>query len=235
MIGSCSPFNCIIVYVYEYWLMYAHICIGLVIYIIVTFKLILFIFQNEEEERSTKWRIFLQPHSELGQTNSSFEEDVSNSEAEVTHKIKHVLESIEEEYVNSDEIPTNDNQTENVFEKLVSEATKTQKPVVRNWAEVRASLNTIENMMSHRVKNERKHSPEKHLQTIQEVGPTSEDSDEELQDNEQEASAEVNPESMFPWKELESLVREGVPRDLRGEVIFDTPFSSMTPQYRWKY
>ncbi|KAK1411836.1 hypothetical protein QVD17_32624 [Tagetes erecta] len=182
------------------------------------------IYKNEEEERSTKWRIFLQPNSELDQTDSSFEEDVTKSDAEVTeHKTKHVLESIEEENINGDEIPTNDNQTENVTEKVVSEATKTKKPVVRNWAEVRSSLNSIENMMSRRVKNERKGSSEKHLQTIQEVGPTGEDSDEEFKDSEQpnslqEASAEVNPEPLFPWKELESLVREGVPRDLRGEA-----------------
>ncbi|KAI3826213.1 hypothetical protein L1987_00258 [Smallanthus sonchifolius] len=184
------------------------------------------IYKNEEKERSTKWRIFLQQHSELGQTNSSVEEDVTKSNADVTeHQTKHVLESIEEENVDvlSDEKPTNDNQTENVPEKVVSEVTKAKKPMVRNWAEVRSSLNTIESMMCHRVKNEPKGSHEKHLQTIQEVGPTGEDSDEELKDNEQPnssgvASAEDDPEPLFPWKELESLVREGVPRDLRGEA-----------------
>ncbi|KAJ0958405.1 putative Rab-GTPase-TBC domain-containing protein [Helianthus annuus] len=191
-----------------------------------TFKEFDRIYKNEEKERSTKWRIFLQQHSELGQTDSSIEEDVSKADADVTeHETKRVLESIEEENVDvtSDEKPTNDNQTENAPEKAVSEATKIKKPVVQNWAEVRSSLNTIENMMCHRVKNEPKSNPEKHLQTIHEVGPTSEDLNEELNDNGQPnssggSSAEVNPESLFPWKELESLVRGGVPRNLRGEA-----------------
>ncbi|XP_076889391.1 uncharacterized protein LOC143540133 [Bidens hawaiensis] len=75
-------------------------------------------------------------------------------------------------------------------------------------------------MMCRRVKHEPKSGHEKQLHTIHEGGPTGEDSNEESNDNEQTNSTESSDEveSLFPWKELESLVRGGVPRDLRGEA-----------------
>ncbi|XP_076941616.1 uncharacterized protein LOC143611252 [Bidens hawaiensis] len=183
------------------------------------------IYKSEEKERSTKWRVFLQQQEELGQTNSSIEEDVVKADADVTaNETKHIPESVEEENVNvaSDDTPRNDdNQTDNAPEKVASETPKVKKPVVENWAEVRLSLSNIENMMCRRVKHEPKNDHEKQLHTIHEGGPTGEDSNEESNDNEQPNSTESSDEveSLFPWKELESLVRGGVPRDLRGEVL----------------
>ncbi|KAI3743408.1 hypothetical protein L1987_61117 [Smallanthus sonchifolius] len=169
-----------------------------------TFKEFDAIYKNEEEERSTKWEIFLEQYSELGQLNSSPTTDAETTEQETNP----ILEPSGDENVSSDNKPTNDDdQTESVPENVVPEATKTKKPVVRNWAEVRSSLNAIEDMMCRRVKNRKN---EKHLQSIQEDEPTSEDSKEELTDDEQSDS--------FPWKELESLVRNGVPRHIRGEA-----------------
>ncbi|GJX14509.1 TBC1 domain family member 8B-like protein isoform X2 [Tanacetum coccineum] len=173
----------------------------------------------------------------LGDTNpttdpvpeSSGEADVLSDNNPTTDP---VLESSGEADVSSDNNPTNDNQTESVPEKVVSPKTpktprtpntprtprtpktpKPKKPAVRNWADVRSSLTTIENIMCHRVKNrpDPNSSPQKHMQSIkEEEEPSNEDTNKELTDTEEPYS--------FPLKELESLVRGGVPRDLRGEV-----------------
>ncbi|KAK1426093.1 hypothetical protein QVD17_14761 [Tagetes erecta] len=167
-----------------------------------TFKEFDVIYKNEEDERATKWEIFLEQYSELGQLNSSA------TDAETTEqKTDTILEPSGDENASSDNKQTNDDQTDSVPENMGSEAPKTKKPAVQNWAEVRSSLSPIEDMMCRRVKNRKN---EKHLQSIQEDEPISEDSKEELTDNEESDS--------FPWKELESLVRGGVPRHLRGEA-----------------
>ncbi|KAI3696780.1 hypothetical protein L6452_29315 [Arctium lappa] len=192
-----------------------------------TFKEFDSIYKKEEEERSTKWRCFLEQNAELD-LNASVEESIAKSEV-TEPKTNPVAESSGEGNVLSDRKPKNDNETESVSEKVVSEPKQTKKPVVRNWAEVRSSLNVIENMMCRRVKsrikmtNDPKSSSQTHLQPIKEEGPPDEDSKEESRDNERpNSSGEESPgatlESSFPWKELESLVRGGVPRDLRGEV-----------------
>ncbi|XP_024983773.1 TBC1 domain family member 8B-like [Cynara cardunculus var. scolymus] len=193
-----------------------------------TFKEFDSIYKKEEEERSTKWRCFLEQHAELALANASVEESIAKSEV-TEPKTNPVAESSGEGDVLSDRKPTNGNETESVPEKVDSGPKQTKKPVVRNWAEVRSSLSVIEDMMCRRVKsrinmtNDPKNSSQKHLQSIQEEGPADEDSKEESRNNERPYSsgderAEDTLESSFPWKELESLVRGGVPRDLRGEV-----------------
>ncbi|KAL8214451.1 hypothetical protein R6Q57_003900 [Mikania cordata] len=176
-----------------------------------TFKEFDPIYKNEEEERSKKWEVFLEQYSEFGQLKSPSKSDAETTELDTNQ----TLESSADENVSGDNKPTNDDQTDSVPENVVSEPAKTKKPVVQNWAEVRSSLTPIEDMMCRRVKkrintkNEPKISDEEHVESIQEVEPTSENSN-ELTDNEDSNS--------FPWKELESLVRGGVPKDLRGEA-----------------
>ncbi|KAJ0735903.1 putative Rab-GTPase-TBC domain-containing protein [Helianthus annuus] len=177
-----------------------------------TFKEFDIIYKNEEDERATKWAVFLEQYSELGQPNSSTKSDAETTE----HKPETILEPSGDENVSSDNKPTHDDQTESATENVVSETPKTKKPVVQNWAEVRSSLNAIEDVMCRRVKNkinnknDPKSSHEEHLQSIEEEEPASEVSKKELVSNEDL--------DLFPWKELESLVRGGVPRDLRGEA-----------------
>ncbi|KAJ0877047.1 putative Rab-GTPase-TBC domain-containing protein [Helianthus annuus] len=177
-----------------------------------TFKEFDIIYKNEEDERATKWAVFLEQYSELGQPNSSTKSDAETTE----DKPETILEPSGDENVSSDNKPTHDDQTESVLENVVSETPKTKKPVVQNWAEVRSSLNAIEDVMCRRVKNkinnknDPKSSHEEHLQSIEEDEPASEVSKKELVSNEDL--------DLFPWKELESLVRGGVPRDLRGEA-----------------
>ncbi|KAI3512087.1 hypothetical protein L1887_19271 [Cichorium endivia] len=167
-----------------------------------TFKEFDTIYKKEEEERSTKWRLFLEQQTELAQLNSSVNEDTTELDAEVTEqKTDQVSESIQEGDVLSKKKPKEYNQTVSVLEKLVLEAKPRRKPAVQNWTDVRTCLNPMETIMCHRIK-----SPETHVQDV-EVGPTNE----ELTDDEK-------PNALFPWKELESLVRGGVPRELRGEV-----------------
>ncbi|KAL9362281.1 hypothetical protein Peur_045066 [Populus x canadensis] len=117
---------------------------------------------------------------------------------------------------------------------------ETKANKVQSWSWTRPSLHVIENMMSSRVKNikDMKYRLNTingdHLPSIKETGSSGESSvaeiDKELciketsDDNVDKSTEETNvdskesPESFFPWKELEFLVRGGVPKDLRGEV-----------------
>uniref|UniRef100_A0A6N2L9W7 Rab-GAP TBC domain-containing protein n=1 Tax=Salix viminalis TaxID=40686 RepID=A0A6N2L9W7_SALVM len=118
------------------------------------------------------------------------------------------------------------------------EETKARK--VKSWSWTRPSLHVIENMMSSRVKNIKdlkdRHNTINgdHLPSIKKTvssgGSTAaeinkelwikETSDDNVDESTEESSVDskLAPESFFPWKELEFLVHEGVPKDLRGEV-----------------
>lgn len=117
---------------------------------------------------------------------------------------------------------------------------ETKANKVQSWSWTRPSLHVIENMMSSRVKNikDMKYRLNTingdHLPSIKKTGSSGGSSvaeiDKELciketsDDNVDKSTEETNvdskesPESFFPWKELEFLVRGGVPKDLRGEV-----------------
>ncbi|CAI8602679.1 unnamed protein product [Vicia faba] len=118
-----------------------------------------------------------------------------------------------------------------------SEESKTRK--VQRWAEIRPSLSTIEEILSSRVKKGKNMKGEKingsdgHLPSIEESEPVEGDPEEDIQgkvctketlDGGSGSRAENDlmnqdlPELFSPWKELESLVQGGVPKNLRGEV-----------------
>jgi hypothetical protein len=117
---------------------------------------------------------------------------------------------------------------------------ETKANKVQSWSWTRQSLHVIENMMSSRVKNIKdmkyRHNTINgdHLPSIKKTGSSGGSSVDEIDkelciketsdDNVDKSTEETNvdskesPESFFPWKELEFLVRGGVPKDLRGEV-----------------
>ncbi|CAJ2656643.1 EVI5-like protein [Trifolium pratense] len=119
-----------------------------------------------------------------------------------------------------------------------SEERKTRK--VQRWAEIRPSLSVIEEILSSRVKKGKKmkvkriNGRDDHLPSIEESEPVEGDPEENIQGGEVCTNETLNggngsraenditdqdlPELFCPWKELESLVRGGVPKDLRGEV-----------------
>ncbi|KAH9735569.1 Rab-GAP TBC domain-containing protein [Citrus sinensis] len=123
----------------------------------------------------------------------------------------------------------------------LSEETKTEK--VQPWAQIRPSLGTIEHMMNFRVKKRKVMKGEQitksgdHLPSIDEARSSGGESDEDIKekvcvtvtsygsvnglDDKGSQEDEVSPEPYFPWKEeLESLVHGGVPKDLRGEQLW---------------
>ncbi|KAH6797730.1 Ypt/Rab-GAP domain of gyp1p superfamily protein [Perilla frutescens var. hirtella] len=100
---------------------------------------------------------------------------------------------------------------------------------VKTWADISPSLNCIDHMMSVRIKKTRNmksrniRCESNDLPSIDETRPSDggSDDDNERSDtaNAQTSSDKLPPETSFSWKEeLASLVRGGVPKDLRGEV-----------------
>ena len=204
-------------------------------------------FQEEEEERSERWNIFLEQQAESAQlplNGLSADEDnkALNGEAMVQD-----VDSSSEKGVQK---PGSDNPNENVAEKESKGAAETKTHRIQIWTEIRTSLLAIEEMMSTRVKkrrdsskNEKETGLGKHPAPVEEArslkGVSEEDSEDEFYDVERSdpvldvpSSESVNPsattstgdmippESSFPWKEeLECLVRGGVPMALRGEVM----------------
>lgn len=176
------------------------------------------IYKEEEEERSDRWKDFLERHADTTGKPSDEESSTGLSCGDQT-----------------------DNQKTDK-ETVVKEA-KTHK--IQIWAEIRSSLAAIEQMMSSRVtskKDSTKNTKDQgtngtHLAPIEEA-KQSEDSDDEFYDaerldpNQEVSSADSTndpsgtmasqhevPDAFYPWKEeLECLVHGGLPMALRGEL-----------------
>ncbi|CAK7342910.1 unnamed protein product [Dovyalis caffra] len=111
---------------------------------------------------------------------------------------------------------------------------------VQSWSWTRPSLHVIEKMMSSRVKNIKDMKDAHntlngaHLPSVKKTGSSGgysgvkvdddfcikKTSDDNVDESTEESIVDsvVSPELFFSWKELEFLVRGGVPKDLRGEV-----------------
>ncbi|KAK1285710.1 hypothetical protein QJS10_CPB20g00739 [Acorus calamus] len=184
-------------------------------------------FAEEEEERSDKWKDFLERQAESAELpidGLSLEEDSS------------VVSGLETVISEQDDLESK------------TESKKSRNHKIQIWAQIRPSLAAIESMMSLRI-NKKRQNPKAerdarngdHLAPIEEGKPTrgsvEEDSEEEFYDVERSDLAQdaassdgsprrvdhssqlVSPELFFPWKEeLECLVRGGVPMALRGEL-----------------
>ncbi|XP_020099625.1 TBC1 domain family member 8B-like isoform X2 [Ananas comosus] len=181
------------------------------------------IYKEEEEERSDRWKDFLERQAEASRIPS---EDSSGEDIKITPS--HEEEGIPVE--NTDEIE-NGPEKENVEKEE-------KEHKLQIWAQIRPSLSSIDQMMSLRIKKRKKSSGGgSHLAPIEEA-KQSEDSDDEFYDAEKiDPNQEVlsggeggnsdsnlnsngeSQEALHPWKEeLECLVRGGLPMALRGEL-----------------
>ncbi|XP_059462248.1 uncharacterized protein LOC132191314 isoform X2 [Corylus avellana] len=196
------------------------------------------IYKEEEGERSDKWKDFLEQIAKSSQPCSSEEEYKERLHAEDTEcKAETISESKEGDDSRSGKsISDGSEESDPKKEGQLSKETKTHK--LQTWAQIRPSLGAIEKMMSFRVQKRKNMIDERetvngnHLPSIEEaesLGGASDDEkdcvNETSDDNENATRTEptpvdeVSPKHFFPWKEeLESLVRGGVPKDLRGEV-----------------
>ncbi|XP_009420344.2 uncharacterized protein LOC104000116 [Musa acuminata AAA Group] len=194
------------------------------------------IYKEEEEERSERWKKFLERLAEFESTPNN---DLSTGE----NKTEAHLEAAEvpEKDSSPDELSECDGKEEVGSGK---ETTENQRGVhqAQIWAQIRPSLSAIEQMMSHRVKKKKfmeggeqvAQRSRTNLAPIEE-SRASEDSDDEFYDVERsepvhEASSgdEGNFDSNMNMasqgipeetkEELECLVRGGLPMALRGEL-----------------
>ncbi|KAL2249237.1 UNVERIFIED_CONTAM: TBC domain-containing protein [Sesamum indicum] len=203
------------------------------------------IYKEEEEERSDRWKEFLERQSESGLFD--------------THNAANL--NFESVNLTADDNSKNAGEPEDSNDKTNHESLKKENEVqsatdvkihrVQIWTEIRPSLRAIEDMMSARVKkkdtsikNESVPGAGKPIPPLEEAKPgkgaSEDDSEEEFYDLERSESDPVqdissgdsvpaptvgaahnatNSESLPPWKEeLECLVQGGVPMALRGEL-----------------
>ncbi|XP_050211861.1 uncharacterized protein LOC126662018 [Mercurialis annua] len=205
------------------------------------------IYKEEEEERSERWKTFLELQAESAElpiNDLSLEED-STLDAETTQKeTRNGVEAEDLSNGDSGSHVSPESLTE-VDEKQSTASKRIHR--VQIWTEIRPSLNQIEELMSIRIK--KKGNPLKdQLDNKKELSvedtklakiASEEDSEDEFYDVERSDPVQDNSssdgvsvsgtgataadgtplESFFPWKEeLEFLVRGGVPMALRGEL-----------------
>ncbi|KAK9282676.1 hypothetical protein L1049_010896 [Liquidambar formosana] len=153
--------------------------------------------QEEEEERSDRWKNFLERQAESAQlpvNELSAEEDNRSLPAEASEQEADVISKKNAE---GDDLNVNksgpDGTDENVSQKEVSTVAETKIHRVQIWTEIRPSLCAIEEMMSVRVKkknnsskNEKDTGPGKPLPPIEEArsfkGTSEEESEDEFYD-----------------------------------------------------
>lgn len=186
------------------------------------------IYKEEEEERSERWKGFLE---RCAATESPKIHPEATNEEE-----GNLAKDQNGELGTSEEISSNDVESKSP-DSLEKEKSREKLEI---WTEIRPSLDAIDYMMSFRVKGEKVASSKensmgrsgsrKQLNSIEEMEKANkESSDDEFFEVERldatsESSTNKNSnndlaEPHFPWKEeLESLVRGGVPMALRGEL-----------------
>ena len=180
----------------------------------------MFDLQEEEEERSDRWKNFLDRQAE--------DDESSGEDAKIAPSIE-------------DEGATGDAGRPDLPDEKTAKQQRPHK--IQIWSEIRPSLSHIGEMMSFRIKKKKKQSSAGEedttdgLHTVNtEDSKPSEDSDDEFYDVEKVDPSQEGPvadsanadsgtnraasqEGYFPWKEeLECLVRGGLPMALRGEV-----------------
>uniref|UniRef100_A0ACD5VK19 Uncharacterized protein n=2 Tax=Avena sativa TaxID=4498 RepID=A0ACD5VK19_AVESA len=177
------------------------------------------IYKEEEEERSDRWKSFLDRQAD--------DDESSGEDAKI-------VPSVEDEGATVDA-----GMPELSAEKT---AKKQRQHKIQIWSEIRPSLGHIGEMMSLRIKKKKQTSADKEdttdgLQPVKtEASKPSEDSDDEFYDVEKVDPSQEGPvadsanadsginrsaiqEGYFPWREeLECLVRGGLPMALRGEL-----------------
>ncbi|KAJ8435038.1 hypothetical protein Cgig2_027247 [Carnegiea gigantea] len=152
------------------------------------------IYQEEEEERSDRWKSFLERISESAQSHDDFsldaiDEKEGNRKSEADGNYRAAGTNSEESVDGIDPL-TSKGSIENGLDAAAEEGKKTHK--VQIWSEIRPSLRKIENVMSVRVKKRSNASwkgldanPQKAPQSMEEakaVKGSDEDSEEEFYD-----------------------------------------------------
>ncbi|KAJ0101062.1 hypothetical protein Patl1_06205 [Pistacia atlantica] len=190
------------------------------------------IYKEEEEERSDRWKSFLERQAESAQLPvnglSSEEENKTldtEAEGEVACDNQEKVVEVDDASIKK---PNSDSSPEYGEEKEI-QSTPGKKPHrILTWTEIRPSLQTGRGKPS---------PPIDEVKSLK--GASEEDSEDEFYDVEKSDLAQDGPssdsvtapatgsvaadaaplESVFPWKEeLEVLVRGGVPMALRGEL-----------------
>ncbi|KAG8645182.1 rab GTPase-activating protein 1 isoform X3 [Manihot esculenta] len=206
------------------------------------------IYKEEEEERSDRWNSFLELQAESGQLPVNGLSLVDDNKALHSERTEQETgdglekgDDLSSEKAGPDVSPKD--LTENEEKKLIANK-KIHR--VQIWSEIRPSLRAIEDSMSIRVKK-KGNQPKDQRETKKELpsedatsakAEPEEDSEDEFYDVERSDPVQDIPssdsvsaaaivataacifplESLFPWKELEVLVRGGVPMALRGEL-----------------
>ncbi|KAK6942875.1 Rab-GTPase-TBC domain [Dillenia turbinata] len=191
------------------------------------------IYKEEEEERSNKWKGFIDQQAEFAEL--CYYEEVFDKALRVEFTgLKEEEASERRGNELSVSYSTSEVSEERAFEKDVLPRRRRKNHRIRAWGRVRPALGAIEYMMSFRVSKDTIGINNGKLGNVKEnhsAGASEGNfkecySDVDVLGNNVTVSGAnaalgdgITAEHIFPWKEeLEFLVRGGVPREIRGEV-----------------
>ncbi|KAJ6350135.1 hypothetical protein OIU78_006339 [Salix suchowensis] len=192
------------------------------------------IYQEEEEERSDRWKTFLEQQADSSQLPincTSSEKDIKELHAEATEQeINNGLEKGVEGDDISGEKPSSDILLENVTREEKQSATNKKTHGIQIWTEIRPSLHVIEDMMSLRIMRKGNQSKDQQDTKKERMEPSFEDA------KSAKGASEEDSEDEFYDVERSDPNQDASSSDSASAPATDAPADALSPEssFPWK-
>ncbi|KAG5239765.1 TBC1 domain family [Salix suchowensis] len=192
------------------------------------------IYQEEEEERSDRWKTFLEQQADSSQlpiNGTSSEKDIKELHAEATEQeINNGLEKGVEGDDISGEKPSSDILLENVTREEKQSATNKKTHGIQIWTEIRPSLHVIEDMMSLRIMRKGNQSKDQQDTKKERMEPSFEDA------KSAKGASEEDSEDEFYDVERSDPNQDASSSDSASSPATDAPADALSPEssFPWK-
>uniref|UniRef100_A0A6N2M672 Rab-GAP TBC domain-containing protein n=1 Tax=Salix viminalis TaxID=40686 RepID=A0A6N2M672_SALVM len=192
------------------------------------------IYQEEEEERSDRWKTFLEQQADSSQlpiNGTSSEKDIKELHAEATEQeINNGLEKGVEGDDISGEKPSSDILLENVTREEKQSANNKKTHGIQIWTEIRPSLHVIEDMMSLRIMRKGNQSKDQQDTKKERMEPSFEDA------KSAKGASEEDSEDEFYDVERSDPNQDASSSDSASAPATGAPADALSPEssFPWK-
>ncbi|KAJ6429046.1 hypothetical protein OIU84_020645 [Salix udensis] len=192
------------------------------------------IYQEEEEERSDRWKTFLEQQADSSQlpiNGTSSEKDIKELHAEATEQ--EINNGLEKGVVGDDisgEKPSSDILLENVTREEKQSANNKKTHGIQIWTEIRPSLHVIEDMMSLRIMRKGNQSKDQQDTKKERMEPSFEDA------KSAKGASEEDSEDEFYDVERSDPNQDASSSDSASAPATGAPADTLSPEssFPWK-